>query len=199
MSAPGASAAAPGAARTFQNIPINENCPVCHDALNNGAPISQCPKAYQHLFHKACIDQWLQRNPICPTCRAAVQIPRHWYDLRRLWQRANDAPANPPAAPVAAAAAIEPAPSNIMKWGKQLGSAGLSFAAGVALEKLVKGHCEELFGGMCVVIGPTVKVAGYVTIAAVETFVLFQINKPDWKENLNNLKCIAIGAKRMVM
>lgn len=46
----------------------NEICSICMDNLNNSKYIVKIDKCI-HLFHKSCINQWLQINNSCPVCR----------------------------------------------------------------------------------------------------------------------------------
>lgn len=46
-----------------------EDCAICQETNANAASrINVCG----HTFHTACIRPWLDRNPTCPMCRAAV-------------------------------------------------------------------------------------------------------------------------------
>ena len=42
-------------------------CPICHYILNN--PISCSDKENSHSFCKKCIDNYLEKNYNCPTCK----------------------------------------------------------------------------------------------------------------------------------
>ena len=49
----------------------NNSCPICLSDLcvgEEGRSMPQC----NHLFHKACIDEWLKVNATCPTCRQSL-------------------------------------------------------------------------------------------------------------------------------
>ena len=47
-----------------------EPCPICLSKI-----IDKCAtlKGCTHVFHKACIEIWIQRRPTCPVCRNPVQ------------------------------------------------------------------------------------------------------------------------------
>jgi hypothetical protein len=46
-----------------------DDCAICQETNANAASrINACG----HTFHTACIRPWLDRNPTCPMCRAAV-------------------------------------------------------------------------------------------------------------------------------
>lgn len=46
-----------------------DDCAICQETNANAASrINVCG----HTFHTACIRPWLDRNPTCPMCRAAV-------------------------------------------------------------------------------------------------------------------------------
>jgi len=44
-------------------------CPVCYDA------VSTVDLNCTHKMCQGCAEQWLQRNPTCPVCRAPVSHP----------------------------------------------------------------------------------------------------------------------------
>jgi len=48
------------------------SCCICLDSLSLGNSVKVLPCSAIHVFHKKCIDTWLNRNKICPTCRSEV-------------------------------------------------------------------------------------------------------------------------------
>uniref|UniRef100_A0A0E0MAD7 RING-type E3 ubiquitin transferase n=1 Tax=Oryza punctata TaxID=4537 RepID=A0A0E0MAD7_ORYPU len=62
-----ATAAAAGAKKG----PLVEDCPVCLEAFADDDGVKVVP-ACGHVFHAACIDQWLAVRNSCPVCRCAV-------------------------------------------------------------------------------------------------------------------------------
>jgi hypothetical protein len=48
-------------------------CPICYDVIT-----SKCKKVLscEHVFHKGCVQKWLQSHTTCPMCRAQVVTPR---------------------------------------------------------------------------------------------------------------------------
>uniref|UniRef100_A0A0E0F0N2 RING-type E3 ubiquitin transferase n=1 Tax=Oryza meridionalis TaxID=40149 RepID=A0A0E0F0N2_9ORYZ len=62
-----AAAAAAGAKKG----PLVEDCPVCLEAFAGEDGVKVVP-ACGHVFHAACIDQWLAVRNSCPVCRCAV-------------------------------------------------------------------------------------------------------------------------------
>eukprot|EP00747_Dinoflagellata_sp_TGD_P167695 gnl/TRDRNA2_/TRDRNA2_192578_c0_seq1.p1 gnl/TRDRNA2_/TRDRNA2_192578_c0~~gnl/TRDRNA2_/TRDRNA2_192578_c0_seq1.p1 ORF type:complete len:386 (+),score=77.56 gnl/TRDRNA2_/TRDRNA2_192578_c0_seq1:70-1227(+) len=46
------------------------NCQICMEDFKEGDELKTLPCF--HIFHAACIDQWLKVNSICPTCRHKV-------------------------------------------------------------------------------------------------------------------------------
>nr|XP_022326008.1 E3 ubiquitin-protein ligase NRDP1-like isoform X2 [Crassostrea virginica]XP_022326009.1 E3 ubiquitin-protein ligase NRDP1-like isoform X2 [Crassostrea virginica] len=43
-------------------------CPICQGVLENPQQVSEC----EHAFCKACIDEWLKRQPTCPVDRKRI-------------------------------------------------------------------------------------------------------------------------------
>lgn len=49
-------------------------CSICLNTLND--VVVSRPKNCQHVFHKQCLNNWIQVNPTCPCCRQhLLQIP----------------------------------------------------------------------------------------------------------------------------
>ena len=50
-------------------------CTICQDTV---VPTDLCRRlnACQHVYHKACIDEWFTRSVFCPSCRHDVREPR---------------------------------------------------------------------------------------------------------------------------
>jgi len=47
------------------------DCSICLEKFVNGDLRGRV--ACKHVFHKACIEEWLKTNPTCPQCRANVR------------------------------------------------------------------------------------------------------------------------------
>ena len=52
---------------------IGSECVICHEWINPGEMIRELPGC-AHLFHKACIDNWLVQSPTCPLCRNNIRV-----------------------------------------------------------------------------------------------------------------------------
>ena len=48
------------------DLPCND-CPICLEPFKLRQHAKQLP--CQHMFHKKCIDKWLNRSHLCPCCR----------------------------------------------------------------------------------------------------------------------------------
>ncbi|OIT04066.1 PREDICTED: RING-H2 finger protein ATL66-like [Nicotiana attenuata] len=46
----------------------NSTCAICLDSLCEAELCRSFP-ACNHVFHAQCLDPWLAKRPICPTCR----------------------------------------------------------------------------------------------------------------------------------
>lgn len=56
--------------------PLLETCSICLEdvppmEISNQQKIKHLDCA--HLFHKACIEEWIKQKPSCPLCRAPVE------------------------------------------------------------------------------------------------------------------------------
>ena len=49
-----------------------EVCSICCDNFEEKCKIRKMPVC-EHKFHKACIDKWLTKKPICPNCNRNVR------------------------------------------------------------------------------------------------------------------------------
>jgi len=49
----------------------DRTCSICITELQPGEAVRQIP--CNHLFHVACLDQWLQINARCPNCVQAIR------------------------------------------------------------------------------------------------------------------------------
>lgn len=46
-------------------------CAICHESFDEKMPsvVTRCG----HVFDERCLNEWLMRNPNCPTCRSACE------------------------------------------------------------------------------------------------------------------------------
>jgi hypothetical protein len=49
---------------------ILDECSICLDNFDAGQTV--CELSCHHLFHKGCLEQWMQDNHNCPLCRLSV-------------------------------------------------------------------------------------------------------------------------------
>ncbi|KAG6962570.1 hypothetical protein JG687_00007076 [Phytophthora cactorum] len=47
-------------------------CPICLIEFEDGEDVRNLP--CKHIFHVACIDEWLKRNTSCPMCKSNVDL-----------------------------------------------------------------------------------------------------------------------------
>ncbi|ETM97268.1 hypothetical protein PPTG_20392 [Phytophthora nicotianae INRA-310] len=47
-------------------------CPICLIDFEDGEDVRNLP--CKHIFHVACIDEWLKRNTSCPMCKSNVDL-----------------------------------------------------------------------------------------------------------------------------
>ena len=57
-------------------------CAICMDNLAPGDAVRVLPPC-KHCYHVGCIDTWLGRSTVCPTCRAELRSPAELRQLRR--------------------------------------------------------------------------------------------------------------------
>lgn len=61
--------------RTFNEKDHGEGtCSICLDdfANNKKKLISQLNCSGKHIFHKQCLEAWVEKNDICPLCRESI-------------------------------------------------------------------------------------------------------------------------------
>lgn len=59
---------------------VDEVCSICCDNFEEKQKIRKMP-ACEHVFHKQCIDKWLQKKPICPNCNRNVRTTAQLDDI----------------------------------------------------------------------------------------------------------------------
>ncbi|KAG7481430.1 hypothetical protein MATL_G00066730 [Megalops atlanticus] len=50
---------------------VDEKCTICLSMLEDGEDVRRLP--CMHLFHQACVDQWLATSRKCPICRVDIE------------------------------------------------------------------------------------------------------------------------------
>jgi hypothetical protein len=57
------------------------DCPICYEEVTKGtSTTTRC----KHVFHKACLERWMEEKPTCPMCRENIRPttgqlrPRTW-------------------------------------------------------------------------------------------------------------------------
>ena len=48
---------------------LSPNCVICTEDIRDTAVKLNCT----HLFHKDCIDRWINIHEVCPVCRAEIK------------------------------------------------------------------------------------------------------------------------------
>ncbi|XP_051950965.1 E3 ubiquitin-protein ligase RNF165-like isoform X2 [Xyrauchen texanus] len=54
-----------------EELDTDEKCTICLSMLEDGEDVRRLP--CMHLFHQACVDQWLGTNKKCPICRVDIE------------------------------------------------------------------------------------------------------------------------------
>ena len=54
-------------------VETNTACPICLDDFNAGDLVEVLPCDSHHIFHPACIEQWLSAQCVCPVCRNIIR------------------------------------------------------------------------------------------------------------------------------
>ena len=49
--------------------PADDECAICMAKYKAKDEVVQLPCEGKHVFHKRCLMQWFERQPVCPTCR----------------------------------------------------------------------------------------------------------------------------------
>jgi hypothetical protein len=60
---------------TMQEDHTDDPCSICIDVMRSGQLL--CELSCKHLFHHACVVQWLEKNNTCPKCRDVALPLRH--------------------------------------------------------------------------------------------------------------------------
>ncbi len=58
----------------LQAIRFNINCAICYENYAEGDTLIS-PDKCGHVFHKKCLDKWLEQKKECPTCRGIIELP----------------------------------------------------------------------------------------------------------------------------
>ncbi|XP_029356423.1 leukemia NUP98 fusion partner 1 isoform X2 [Echeneis naucrates] len=67
-------------ARDRNTISLNDDdklCLICHEEMRKSGGIQELHCT--HRFHKECMEQWLWKKQMCPTCRVHVCMPKPLY------------------------------------------------------------------------------------------------------------------------
>ncbi|XP_047237033.1 E3 ubiquitin-protein ligase RNF165 isoform X4 [Girardinichthys multiradiatus] len=54
-----------------EELDTDEKCTICLSMLEDGEDVRRLP--CMHLFHQACVDQWLATSRKCPICRVDIE------------------------------------------------------------------------------------------------------------------------------
>merc|ERR1712228_581851 len=54
-----------------QKVKTQISCAICLDDFKNNQMVAEMPGCV-HIFHKDCVEQWLQQSPTCVMCRQDV-------------------------------------------------------------------------------------------------------------------------------
>jgi len=60
----------PPVTRENAKLAPGEQCSICLDVYDDTTLLQQLP--CQHIFHKECVDMWLQRSRLCPMCKRSI-------------------------------------------------------------------------------------------------------------------------------
>ncbi len=72
------------------------DCPICYEEVTKGtSTTTRC----KHVFHKACLERWMEEKPTCPMCRENIRPTTG--QLRPSTYRSWHAPPPPPPPPLA--------------------------------------------------------------------------------------------------
>lgn len=53
-------------------VESSTSCPICLDDFSAGDSVEVLPCDSNHIFHSACIEQWLSAQCVCPVCRSLI-------------------------------------------------------------------------------------------------------------------------------
>ncbi|KAL6994783.1 RING-type E3 ubiquitin transferase, partial [Sarracenia purpurea var. burkii] len=58
---------------TGKELVMGTECAVCLDEIEGDQPARMVPGC-NHGFHVQCADSWLSKRPVCPICRAKLEL-----------------------------------------------------------------------------------------------------------------------------
>jgi len=64
------------------------DCPVCQEDFNKDEQLNRLE--CNHLFHKQCLKEWLERHNTCPMCRHELQTDDPEYEEKKLDTKHKD-------------------------------------------------------------------------------------------------------------
>lgn len=56
----------------YNNFISTENCPICHETMENTDCVAHSKEGIKHPLHRKCMEQWMKIAKNCPTCRKEV-------------------------------------------------------------------------------------------------------------------------------
>ena len=59
--------------------PFLDVCAICIEILEDEIEALNC----NHKYHRSCISQWMNQNPVCPECRAHIKPAKDFPPLAR--------------------------------------------------------------------------------------------------------------------
>ncbi|OWT41323.1 hypothetical protein C362_00789 [Cryptococcus neoformans Bt1] len=65
-----------------EDAAVQKDCPICQEKYQTFTCVTTTP--CQHMFHKACLDQWTMQESTCPMCRRDWAITRFLQCLEQL-------------------------------------------------------------------------------------------------------------------
>ena len=57
---------------TFKKWLGVSDCAICLNQFQDGDKVAPLHCSIKHVFHTACIQEWLKRSPVCPLCKAQI-------------------------------------------------------------------------------------------------------------------------------
>jgi E3 ubiquitin-protein ligase ATL7/58/59 len=80
---------------TSATVLMDNQCVVCLGDYQKNETLQQLPVC-SHIFHKACVDEWLANNSTCPLCRMSLLVFPTQKNSNNIIMKSSSSSSSPP-------------------------------------------------------------------------------------------------------